>query len=141
VTVLVIGKRWSAEDLRTLKAHWGVLTIAKLASKLNRKPSAVSDRARRLGLGSPNADRDFLSLLQIEKSTGYDRIRILNAAAHLHIKVRRLPRNQSRLLNSQKKMRRYALTHPQLDRILTFLREWPDGKRLHHPDYRRKKTT
>ncbi len=61
-----LGSRtWTSEELSYLEEHWGIVSIASIAKKLNRTENAIIVKARRLGLGPALESGDYITFNQL----------------------------------------------------------------------------
>lgn len=117
-------RRWTEhEDDRLAEVYWSGWTPAgrrALARELDRTPEAIRQRAVALELArrARPEDRWPRSLQRLERETGYEACRILNAARRLGMKLRRR--------GPGKVAPHYAVTEAQAQRILAFLATIPD---------------
>lgn len=122
-------QKWTLEERRYLKYHWGEIPIQDIAAKLNRTTIAVGLQAKFLKLGSPN--KGTLSLAEVCRRSGYDVTRVRGAMRILRIRPRYRFADDGRKDRQPVKYRKYAFDSLDADRIVDFLAKFPDGKKIH----------
>lgn len=134
---------WEAEEERILRGWWGIRSVKWLGRKLGRSPRAITARARKLGLGSPRSAVDGMSLRGFAKHSGFSEGKILNAAEHLGIHLRKSPaarlRKRSGKAHPILTAHVYSIDPDQRAALLEYLleaptfigrsREWGTGKK------------
>ena len=118
-------RRWTEKEDARLQFDWGVFTVATLAKRLDRTPSAVVQRAHHLGLGPPS--RNTVTVVTLARTTGYDKSQIRSAAKALGIHIGRVP---STAISTKTTVRWSAISEEDQESILEFLGGRPDGTRI-----------
>lgn len=119
-----MSKSWETLEDDTVAHHWGERSPSWIAREVTRRfkyrrtTRAVVCRARKLGLPNPGTTTKTLS--QLAATTGYSRTRLRTAMERLNIRPRRIGAKRGW----------YGVTPSQERRVLAFLSDIPDGKRL-----------
>lgn len=127
------GTRWTQEEDDQLAHWWTHLSAKKIGELIGRSEQAVINRGRVLGLGSPRGE--YLSLSELERTSGYAQSTIKLAAQRLGITLRRQPVYQKAWRPKKGGRRKhnygrnYAIPREQADAVLAELARVPDGKR------------
>lgn len=66
------GIDWSQEEIMTLRELWGEKTTPKIAKAMNRSVSAITNKAKRLGLGAYKDHSDYMPARQVSDLLGVD---------------------------------------------------------------------
>jgi hypothetical protein len=115
---------WTTLEDDTVSHHWGNRTESWIAYEVTRRfkhrrtTRAVIERARKLGL--PNPGTLTKTLCELAATTGYSRSRLRTAMERLQIHPQKVGAKRGW----------YGITPQQERRIVAFLAEVPDGKRL-----------
>lgn len=123
---LRLRQPWTAEEELQLERRWGRFSIESIARVLSRTPSGVRTRALKLRLGGTG--RGVKTLCRLERETGYDKSKILSAAKFLGIELARSPSTTA--IFRAVRSRSYRIDLPEEEKILAFLRSWPDGRHI-----------
>ena len=70
-----MNKKWSKEELEILMDNWGKLSIKEIAKRVNRTPTAVEIKGRRLQLGwqmTAYSSTEVANILGISHRTIYN---------------------------------------------------------------------
>jgi hypothetical protein len=126
VDSFLVGRSWSKQEELTLEALWGIYGANVIARRIGRTHRAVVERAHKLGLGP--ARQDTMTLSEFAAATGYSRSRLKTAAAHLGIRLKRVPRGDPRLLATHHRW--HAISFEDQERILEYLKCIPDARKL-----------
>lgn len=71
------GRTWTEEEINYLQEAWGTVSIRTIAKNIKRTETAVTLKAKRLGLGSPYTN-EYLSANQVSKLMGIDRHAVID---------------------------------------------------------------
>jgi hypothetical protein len=118
------SQRWTTPEDDTLAHHWWQQSPSWIAREVTRRfayrrtTRAVVERARKLKLPPPGQTTKTLS--QLAETTGYSRSRLRTAMERLGIRPRRVGRKRGW----------YGVTRAQEQRIVAYLSDIPDGRRL-----------
>ena len=104
-----------------LLACWGEAAGTEIARRLGRPLLGVAHRAKKLRLPSPRQGRTTLRALS--QQTGYDKVRLRNAAERLGLRLPRLPG----VAASRVRAPWHAIEKSQADAILAYLAKVPDS--------------
>lgn len=66
------GKNWTNEEVNKLSYMWGYFSIDEIAKKLNRTPTAITVKYKRLKLGSPYKRKNRFTARQVSDFLGVD---------------------------------------------------------------------
>ena len=105
-----MNKKWAKEELEILMDNWGKLSIKEIAKRVNRTPTAVEIKGRRLQLGwqmTAYSSTEVANILGISHRTIYNYM----SAGIIEAK------------KDKTKMKRYVSTEAQ---IMKFMREHQD---------------
>lgn len=120
------GFRWTAEEDRYIRNHWGHFTLNMMVRDLGRSHRAIYERAQLLDL---KVEREDMSLSAFAKYSGFDRSKVQNAAEVLGLKLRRgkrvrkWKRSASRSTATSAKSNRWFVPIDIQDELLAFLLE------------------
>jgi len=126
-------RRWTPNDVATLKLLWGERTAQTIARRLGRTMAAVRGKAEELRLDVKRSG--IKTSFQIERETGYDRKRLERVAKLLGIK--KIPIPWARKAYRRNVKRRHGTNmgwdFDDANKILDWLKAWPDGRRISLP--------
>jgi hypothetical protein len=116
---------WTRGETNRLIIHWGTKDLVALAQMLGRTPQAITERAKKLHLGTQN--RGTKTMQQIRRESGYELSRLWAAVDILGLVIHRGLRMDPR---QTKATHRFAVSEEQEAAILQFLGTQLDGRRL-----------
>jgi len=116
---------WTKEEDSFLRSMWGLLSTTVLSKRLGRSWYAV--KARAIILGCKSSDCSLTTVGELSRETGYSYERIEAAAKKIGVELIPFPKmfKQERTVKKKK-----GFDSVGVDKILTFLKEWPDGKAI-----------
>lgn len=125
--------RWTAAEDDRLSFWWGSVSAATIGKRLGRTPGAVISRGCKvLKLGPPR--RGWLSMVDIERRSGFSRKQIIRAAKRARVQLRRQPDYHGNMRRVSKKWKNYAISHEAAERIIAELLKRPSVR--HHESMR-----
>jgi hypothetical protein len=115
-------KPWTKEEDDFLAVQWGQMDLPLLGRALGgRTEDAVSQRAKRLGLGSPSENQGTITLRALAREIGYEPRTILRVAERLGF----LQNGTERDINARTRLRSGAIVPLELSRLIRVSRSDP----------------
>lgn len=78
IAIKGVARRWSVEDMDTLRRTWGREPLSKLAKELKRDESAIRTKARKMKLPPCYLQSEDIPLAEFCRDTGIGRSRIMH---------------------------------------------------------------
>jgi hypothetical protein len=86
-------KKWTPEEVNFLIYYWASKDLVFIAKKLNRSHVSIETKASRLKLGSIR--KNYVSVNQLVKKTGYGKKHLIRLIKKLGFKITNLPSRES----------------------------------------------
>ncbi len=113
-------RAWTDIETDKLSFWWGTFSVQTIAKRLDRTPSGVCEKARKMKLGA--FARGTVSMKEFERLSGFDESRIRASAEALGIKLQRIGVGNP---NRPKEKRAYNITEEQQEQLLAHFTEHP----------------
>lgn len=109
-------KKWTPEEVNFLIYYWASKDLTFIARKLNRSHVSIETKASRLKLGSIR--KNYVSIPQLVKKTGYGKTHLFRILKKLGFKLTRLPSRESfhTMLKQKKEYRTARKKYSKLKR-------------------------
>lgn len=65
-------RNWTADEYRYLEENWGIVSLNRIAKKLNRSKTAIKIKVQRKGLGAFLQNGEYVTVNQLFKAIGKD---------------------------------------------------------------------
>lgn len=128
-------KTWNKNDIDFLKEHWGQMSIVKIAKYLNCSIDAIKRKAPKLGLKDQRLYMEEISINQLNKILGNERIRYKAERNQIPFSYRQIVHEKIRVIDMDKFWRwlnknRHALSlHNTDESSFGYEPDWVEEKR------------
>lgn len=121
------GRFWTEYEENKLWQMWGIVPIAQIVEALDRSKDACVERAKVMGIGKATDPR--MSVWKVADKYDYTVDQVQSALSYLDLRTKhgwkKDPETGERVY--VKKFRPSGLSEDQVEEILAFLKQFPDG--------------